>query len=729
MRWRIRWVAIPAALLLACIGPGKTPADQIVFYNFNDAANPNVALDSSGNGRNGTMAGATYTAPGGGVTGAPTDRAMDLGAFNNGAFLDLNDIAAEGAFDSMVDNDQATIAFWLFGNDEQPTSNWTFWFGPDRQLGSHAPWGDGTVYFDVAGCCGADTRIAKNIPDASLYSGQWNHFAFVKDEGATAIYLNGDLFHDSGPDIKNPLTFISEATFGADAVGTNSHGGLMDDIGVWDTALDRDAIIAVMGEIAPIYVGGRNTVGTDLRLGAQSNEMFGEPASGVPGWTGRIVTFDEHGLILDNHSIAEEALNDNAGTVANGAYSVVDMGGGLGTFGPSTLPYPNGVANDSQDDFAVQVSAEVVIPVGTWTIGFGSDDGGQLSIPGVEFLATLNDDMFESDQIRFEGNRGHGWTVGTFEVTGAPLTTSILASFHERGGGDSFEIALVEGDSLEAANPATGWELLGNGTQGWSVTTTAAPLLSADLSTGLSNSRAFQLDVNGDTGTSDQIAIDNPDPSVFTTILNIDGVTFQIAPTGNVASGEGFKIVNADQIVGTPTITSTVPNQNWVFDASTGFVCLDTCPGGGLAGDYNGNGVIDASDADAQAVAMTTPTQNLGTFDENGDGIVNADDRTIWVKDHAKTWFGDSNFDGEFNSSDFVFVFTAGKYETGEAAGWAQGDWNGDMVFSSADFVAAFVDGGYEQGVRGSVAAVPEPSSLVLGLLSVLGLAGYVRRR
>jgi hypothetical protein len=253
--------------------------------------------------------------------------------------------------------------------------------------------------------------------------------------------------------------------------------------------------------------------------------------------------------------------------------------------------------------------------------------------------------------------------------------------------------------------------------------------LSADLSTGLSNSRAFQLDVNGDTGTSDQIAIDNPDPSVFTTILNIDGVTFQIAPTGNVASGEGFKIVNADQIVGTPTITSTVPNQNWVFDASTGFVCLDTCPGGGLAGDYNGNGVIDASDADAQAVAMTTPTQNLGTFDENGDGIVNADDRTIWVKDHAKTWFGDSNFDGEFNSSDFVFVFTAGKYETGEAAGWAQGDWNGDMVFSSADFVAAFVDGGYEQGVRGSVAAVPEPSSLVLGLLSVLGLAGYVRRR
>ncbi|MCA9172820.1 MAG: hypothetical protein KDB23_34415, partial [Planctomycetales bacterium] len=162
-------------------------ADQIVFFDFNDASDADTAFDSSGNGYNGIMFNAEYTAPGGGVTGAATDRAMDLGAFNNGAFLDLNDVALEGAFDSMVDNDQATIAFWLYGNDEQPVSQWTFYFGPDRQLGSHAPWGDGTVYFDVAGCCGANQRINKNIADSSLYSGQWNHFAYVKDEGYTAI--------------------------------------------------------------------------------------------------------------------------------------------------------------------------------------------------------------------------------------------------------------------------------------------------------------------------------------------------------------------------------------------------------------------------------------------------------------------------------------------------------------------------------------------------------------
>ena len=61
---------------------------------------------------------------------------------------------------------------------------------------------------------------------------------------------------------------------------------------------------------------------------------------------------------------------------------------------------------------------------------------------------------------------------------------------------------------------------------------------------------------------------------------------------------------------------------------------------------------------------------------------------------------GDSNLDGEFNSSDFVFVFTAGKYETGEAATWGEGDWDGNQLFESTDFVAAFSAGGYEVGPR-----------------------------
>ena len=152
---------------------------------------------------------------------------------------------------------------------------------------------------------------------------------------------------------------------------------------------------------------------------------------------------------------------------------------------------------------------------------------------------------------------------------------------------------------------------------------------------------------------------------------------------------------------------------------------------GGLTGDYNQDGVLDAVDIDLQSAEMKKPEgeQDLAMYDHNEDDRVNEADRTIWVKDLKGTWVGDSNFDREFNSGDLVAVFAAGKYETGEMAGWAQGDWDGDMVFDSGDLVAAFSDGGYEQGEPPAVAAVPEPSSLVLALLSLMGLIGVSRRR
>lgn len=146
-------------------------------------------------------------------------------------------------------------------------------------------------------------------------------------------------------------------------------------------------------------------------------------------------------------------------------------------------------------------------------------------------------------------------------------------------------------------------------------------------------------------------------------------------------------------------------------------------------GDYNNDGVVNVEDIDLQSVAMKDPNPNLATFDENGDGLVNSADREIWVSQHAKTWMGDADFDGEFKSNDFVTVFLAGKYETNEMAGWAEGDWDGDMAFGSSDFVVAFLDGGYEVGPRTATAAVPEPSGLLLIMMAGLGIFGARRRR
>lgn len=93
---------------------------------------------------------------------------------------------------------------------------------------------------------------------------------------------------------------------------------------------------------------------------------------------------------------------------------------------------------------------------------------------------------------------------------------------------------------------------------------------------------------------------------------------------------------------------------------------------------------------------------------------------------------GDSNSDLEFNQLDLVRVLQSNKYITGELSTWGEGDWNLDGYFNSQDIVAALQTGKYLAGPHAAshVAAVPEPSTLVLLSMGALTLAlGWQRRR
>ena len=148
--------------------------------------------------------------------------------------------------------------------------------------------------------------------------------------------------------------------------------------------------------------------------------------------------------------------------------------------------------------------------------------------------------------------------------------------------------------------------------------------------------------------------------------------------------------------------------------------------GGGMKGDFDGDGTLDVDDINQLSAAVRTGA-NVAKFDLNNDAKLDAVDRKIWVNDLKKTYFGDANLDGEFSSGDFVKAFTVGKYENGADALWDEGDWDGNGKFESGDFVAAFTEGGYELGPRQSVAAVPEPGSLAW--MSALGLLSGLRRK
>jgi hypothetical protein len=97
----------------------------------------------------------------------------------------------------------------------------------------------------------------------------------------------------------------------------------------------------------------------------------------------------------------------------------------------------------------------------------------------------------------------------------------------------------------------------------------------------------------------------------------------------------------------------------------------------------------------------------------------------------GRTWYGDANLDGEFESGDLIDVFSAGVYDDqiDHNAHWWSGDWTGDGEFDSSDLIVALAEGGYEQGPLAAVSAVPEPASAVGLLAGLLLFMPRLRRR
>ncbi len=229
----------------------------------------------------------------------------------------------------------------------------------------------------------------------------------------------------------------------------------------------------------------------------------------------------------------------------------------------------------------------------------------------------------------------------------------------------------------------------------------------------------FTLDL-GDVYTIDEIDLRNThnqgyndrgtDEFYILGALEVDGNNQLVSPfailSGNLSDASGMIPIPAD--VFTSDNGLTVADARYLQFIAVSYLEGKVSSGlneievygrlaGSLPGDFNGDGVLDASDVDmltTEIVGGGNPTE----FDLNSDGAVNNSDLTIWVQDLRVTYFGDANVDGEFNSADLVAVLSSGTYEADVDSQWSTGDFNADGRTDSSDLVTALADGGYEQG-------------------------------
>lgn len=247
---------------------GSTSGDGLLgWWKFDDATTPAKAVDASGNGRDGVVARATYSADALGRSGTAGDRSLIF----NGTGVVSFPAAATGGFDAIATSDAFTLSVWTYGAATMPVDHYLFYGSSgtngsgSRLLDAHLPWSDAVIYFDTAGCCDpAQTRVFVGEPDPSKWRGQWNHYVFLKNGDIKQIWQNGLLLHQATNSANQPV--LRSLFLGAmNASGATGYRGRIDDFALWDGALDGPQIAALAAGVAPPDVRRLSPlIGTDI---------------------------------------------------------------------------------------------------------------------------------------------------------------------------------------------------------------------------------------------------------------------------------------------------------------------------------------------------------------------------------------------------------------------------------------------------------------------------------
>lgn len=386
------------------------PSNLLGYWDFNDNSNPAVAPDVSGNAPNGNLLnGAAYTGDGGGFSGLPGDRAMNFGTAGTNATVHV----PGGAFlEPAVDSQAISFAFWQYRDPSTPLGNESsFWAvsptaSGNRGAQAHVPWSNTDVYFDHAGCCGAETRISRDAAADATHG--WHHYAFVLGADNTKeIWIDGNMFHSGGGSggtstSTASLLPFSELYISSERGSFNAYRGLIDDFAVTDTKLRRYQIEALAGGTSPADLPGV-TPGSHVNLAY----LAGSASQSSEGWGG----------------VANRAIDGNTdGNFGNGSVSHTNQPSdswwqveldGLYYLDEITLYNRSDCCGDRLSNLHVSVLAEDGI-----TEVWGVDFAGPVPQGGSQTFLLPDDTIGQCVKVQIDGGL---LSLAEVEVIGSPL--------------------------------------------------------------------------------------------------------------------------------------------------------------------------------------------------------------------------------------------------------------------------------------------------------------------
>jgi hypothetical protein len=693
--------------MTAWLSTSSLHADLIAYYPFDTDA-----TDHSGNGNDGLIDGA--------VTPAGPASGFDAigGAFRfDGAGhvivpIDINpDVIPEMTVTMWVRPDASIVnspsLYKTFGHDD---GGWDRTFGLDNRNGPYR----------YAAFNGNGITQDTGTP----VTGDWTFLAAVwsSDDLTVTLYANENSVTE---DLLETFSAHVDAAIGNLRPDNFSEGwrGWIDEVQIFDEVLTADEIAAI-----------RN-------FGQTDEQMFINPAGGLwddgVNWTGV--------GIPGTDSVATIQMANGASIIGPAADTVVRALSIGATSGVAELRLTGDRTFNATQGVVIKDNGRLVAN-GTLTGALTIEAGGDLVVMPDESLQIGGATAAIAGSVHALGSLSFGSSV---TATASAQLNAIGGSLNFPGNGQKDAVGLTSAGQMNLTDAAVTGDV--HSTSGSEINVVSSATFGGLVSGAANFPGAGTVAFNGgyqpgDSAARVEFAGDLQFGAGNSLLMEIGGLApgtehDQLDVAGDVtldgelrvqlidgfvpSSGNQFVIMNYASRGGTTFDNVIFPSANWSISYQSQQLVL-LFGAGGLLGDFNSNGVLDAGDID-QLTTQSAGGTNPGAFDLNGDALVNQADVQVWVRDLFNSWIGDANLDGQFTSSDLVSVLASGTYEANLPSVWTTGDFTGDGRTTSSDLVAALADGGYEMGPRAAVAAVPEPSAFGLLLASGLLIAARAR--